>query len=395
MKFAAALSTFDDASAAARDVLGQAFDQLGAAPHLAMAFASTHHRDRFGQLARDLHAGLSGCPLLGCTGESIVCGSREIEGGPALALWVAHLPAVEIWPMHLDFHRTPDGGALVGWPDDLPESWPAGSALFAIGEPFTFPAELLLDQINQAQPGVAIIGGMASGGHAPGENRLIFGSREITRGAVAVLMHGALRVRTVVSQGCRPIGRPLVVTKAEENVIYQLGGRSALARLQETFADLSAEEQSLARQGLHLGQVINEYQERFARGDFLVRNLQGADPDSGAIAIGDLVRVGQTVQFHVRDVDTADEELNSLLDSAQQDSTSPPLAALMFTCNGRGTRLFNEPDHDARAVRRALGPIPLAGFFAQGEMGPVGGKNFLHGFTASIALLQPADGDAA
>ncbi len=259
-----------------------------------------------------------------------------------------------------------------------------------LAEPFSFPADLLLRQLNQHRPGVPVVGGMASGAMHAGQNRLLLGSREITRGAVAVLVHGAIRLKTVVSQGCRPIGRPLVVTKAQGNAILQLGGRPAFEQLQAIYGELSPDEQQLARQGLHVGQVINEYQEQFGRGDFLVRNVQGADPATGAIAIGDVVRVGQTVQFHVRDAATADEDLNALLASAKENSKADCLGALLFTCNGRGKRLFDEPDHDARTVSKFWHDLPLAGFFAQGEIGPIGGRNFLHGFTASIVLFESA-----
>jgi small ligand-binding sensory domain FIST len=214
------------------------------------------------------------------------------------------------------------------------------------------------------------------------------GGREIHSGAVAVLVHGPIRMRTVVSQGCRPIGSPFVVTKADRNVILELGGRPALAQLQELFGSLAPDEQRLAQHGLHVGQVIDEYRATFGRGDFLVRNVQGADPDTGAIAIGDWVRVGQTVQFHVRDAATADEDLNLLLAAAKDESTAQCKGALLFTCNGRGTRLFNQPHHDAGTVARYWNDLPLAGFFAQGEIGPIGGKNFVHGFTASIALFE-------
>ena len=201
-------------------------------------------------------------------------------------------------------------------------------------------------------------------------------------------MHGPVRMRNVVSQGCRPIGRAFVVTKAERNIIHQLGGRPAFEQFQELYHELSAEEQQLARQGLHVGQVINEYQEQFGRGDFLIRNVQGVDSNSGAIAIGDYARVGQTIQFHVRDATTADEDLQALTAAAKSASAGQCLGGLLFTCNGRGTRLFPEPHHDAQAVAHTWQGLPLAGFFAQGEIGPIGGKNFVHGFTASLALFE-------
>ena len=177
------------------------------------------------------------------------------------------------------------------------------------------------------------------------------------------------------------------MTRANQNVIQELGGKPPLAQLQELFPSLTPAEKMLIQRGLHVGRVINEYQERFGRGDFLIRNVIGADPDSGAMAIGDYVRTGQTVQFHVRDAASADEDLSLLL-SQQQSGASPPAGGLLFTCNGRGTRLFDQPHHDAALVRRFWNNLPLAGFFAQGELGPVGGKNFVHGFTASLVLFS-------
>ncbi len=387
-RFAAALSTELDTIEAAQFVCRRIKEELGNALNLVIVFASVHHQPNFAALAELINRELRADCLLGCTGESIVCGSQEIEQEPALALWAAHLPGVTLLPMHLEFDRTPEGGAFSGWHDSLFDAWPDGASLIILAEPFSFPTDVLLKRLNQDQPDTTVVGGMASGAFGPGQNRLLFGSNEINRGAVAVLMHGPIKVRTVVSQGCRPIGRPFVVTKADENLIHELGGRPALAQLQELFQQLSAEEQELARQGLHVGQVINEYQETFGRGDFLVRNIQAVDRDTGAIAIGDYVRAGQTVQFHVRDATTADEELHELLEQAKAASADRCLGGLMFTCNGRGTRLFGEPHHDAAAIAKAWPSLPLAGFFAQGEIGPIGGKSFLHGFTASIALFE-------
>jgi small ligand-binding sensory domain FIST len=205
---------------------------------------------------------------------------------------------------------------------------------------------------------------------------------------VGVLLQGAVGLRSIVSQGCRPVGRPFVITRAAENVIQELGGRPALERLQQLWQELTPEERELFQQAPHLGLVMNEYQGEFRRGDFLVRNVLGFDRSSGALVITDRVRVGQTVQFHVRDAGAADEDLRALLRLDAGAHERRPAGALVFSCNGRGTRLFPEPDHDARAVRAEAGAVPLAGFFAQGELGPVGGQNFLHGFTASVALFE-------
>jgi small ligand-binding sensory domain FIST len=227
---------------------------------------------------------------------------------------------------------------------------------------------------------------MASGG-GPGENRLFLYDQMLDSGAIGVVVRGGPRVRTIVSQGCRPIGTPFVVTRADRNVIYELGGIPPLERLQKIYPELPPRDQQLVESGVHLGVAINEYQDTFNRGDFLIVNVHGADRTSGALATGGLMRVGQTVQFHIRDADTADEDLRHLLQQDQSPGASRR-AALLFTCNGRGTRMFSIPHHDALAIQQVLGPLPLAGFFAQGELGPVGAKNYIHGFTASVVLFE-------
>jgi small ligand-binding sensory domain FIST len=383
---AAALSTHSMTESAVHEACEQAMSQLGGSADLAMVFLSHHHRPQLEHVAAMLSQRLGTKAILGCTGESIVGGDREIEEDPAISLWLARLPGASVQPMHVSFERTPEGGSFLGWPDDLPENWPAGSALVLLGEPYSFPVDVLLERLGEDQPGIPIVGGMASGGHAPGENQLILGGRVIDSGAVAVLVSGGVRIHSVVSQGCRPIGRHFVITKAERNIILELGGRPPLLILQELFPTLPPRDQELLNRGLHVGRVINEYQETFARGDFLIRNVIGADPNSGAIAIGDYVRVGQTVQFHLRDAESADEDLRELLGAVSRSPNT--VGGLLFTCNGRGTRLFDQPHHDAGLVQKMLGKVPLAGFFAQGELGPVGGRNFIHGFTASLVLFE-------
>jgi small ligand-binding sensory domain FIST len=278
---------------------------------------------------------------------------------------------------------------FVGWPEGLDEAWPAAGGVVLLADPFSFPVDAFITRLQEEHPGAPIVGGMASGGQRPGSNTLAVGPRTYDSGAVGFVVGGGARLRPVVSQGCRPIGRPLVVTKSEENVIVELGGRPALERLRELYGELDGDDRELVRQSLHIGRVASEYQDHFDRGDFLVRNVVGADPDTGVIAVGDLVRTGQTIQFHVRDGRSAHDDLEALL-ARERERGATPAGALVFTCNGRGTRLFPEPHHDARSMRKAFGPIATAGFFAQGEIGPIGRTNCLHGFTASIALFESA-----
>ncbi len=390
LRCAAALSLRAPWKEALQEVMATARDALAAPADLALLFFSPHHADAADSIAAAACEALGTQAVIGCTGESVAATGQEIEEAPAMSVWLGHFPGAQITPMHLRFERTPEGGVLDGWPTELVGEWSDGSFLIALGEPFSFPADYLLERMNEDRPGTPVIGGMASGGAEPGENRLLLGRQCLAEGAVAVHISGPVRLKTVVSQGCRPIGHPLVVTKAERNVIYELGGKPALMQLRSIFDKLPTREQRLVQTALHVGRVVSEYRDHFEQGDFLVRNVVGIDANTGAIAIGDYLRPGQTVQFHVRDQEAADGELAQLLAAARDQCPTPPCGALLFTCNGRGTRMFDQPHHDAQAVAHAFGPIPLAGFFAQGELGPVGQNNFIHGFTASIGLFLPA-----
>jgi small ligand-binding sensory domain FIST len=385
VRCASALSTLEQTEAACEQALDRLSESLeGTGADLALAFVSEHHAEALGHLSKEIRGRGLGRAVLGCTGESIIGDDREVEGSPAIALWAARMPGVEPRPIRMVF----DGANIQGWPEPGAGSPPGGGLTVLLGDPFTFPADDWLRQHNAEGSPLRVVGGMASAGRQPGRNRLVLDDEVYEDGAVAVHLDGPIRLRTIVSQGCKPIGRPMIVTKADRNLIKELGQRPAIERLREVFDELTPEDQQRVREGLHVGRVINEYQESFHRGDFLVRNVVGAD-DAGGIAIGDIVRVGQTVQFHVRDAESADEDLRALLADAEgEGAAAPPAGALLFSCNGRGSRLFSGPHHDVGALREIVGPIPVAGFFAMGEIGPVGGQNFLHGFTASIALFE-------
>jgi len=384
MNCVSALSTTLSTTAAFQQVLEKLDAGLaGETADLCMIFSSMHHADELARLAASLRENGKTRHVLGCTGESMVGEDREVEGSPALAAWSITLPGATIRPLRLD----EPGVSELDWANDLDQ--PEKAVLLLLGDPFSCRVDLLLKRINQEVPGLRVIGGMASGSQVPRANQLILEDESFLDGAVGVLLSGPVALRTIVSQGCRPVGHTMIVTKAENNVIRELGRRPALEALRELFQGLTADEQQQIQDGLHIGRVINEYQGSFQRGDFLVRNVTGAD-DSGAIQITDLVRVGQTIQFHIRDANTADEDLRESLLVAREKArpSTRPVGALLFTCNGRGTRLFNQPDHDVTMIHEVLGPIPVAGFFAMGEIGPIGGKNFVHGYTASIALFE-------
>lgn len=380
MRAGAALVLSGDASLAVRQGVAEAAGALGGrAPALALVFASRHFFDAAAEVAAALRAELGDVPTVGCVAESVVGGGREVETEPALSLWcAAEIGEVETFAM--TFVRTASGGVFSGY------RFTPGLHLM-ICDPFTFPVDDLLAHLNDHAPGAVVAGGMASGGLPRRANRLFLDGRVVEAGAVGVRLGGVL-VHTLVSQGCRPVGRPYTVTRAEGNVIYEIGGRPPLQRLNELAAVLPEHERALLDSGLQLGIAIDEYRAELARGDFLVRPVIGAERATGAIAVGEEVEVGRTVQFHVRDAASADEDLRQALERELDAlGESRAAAALLFTCNGRGSRLFAERDHDARLVTKLLGDIPLAGFFCAGELGPVGGRNNLHGFTASLAVF--------
>ncbi|MCE9631654.1 MAG: FIST C-terminal domain-containing protein [Planctomycetia bacterium] len=389
-------STHQEIAEAIREAVAAASVQLAAtgeggdaAADLAVVFVSAAH----GQMIRPAMESLADLvparTVIGTTAEGVLAGDDEFDRGPAVAVWMARLPGAWIKPVSLEYVQTPDGGMFAGWPEAVDGDWPANAALILLADPFSFPVDTFIKRMEEEHPGMPIVGGMASGGAEPGGNTLVAGPRTYESGAVGVLMGGAVRIRPVVSQGCRPIGKPMVITKSEENMIVELGGRPALERLREVYGGLDAADRELVRSSLHVGRAATEYRDTFQRGDFLVRNVVGADPESGVIAVGDLIRTGQTVQFHVRDAASADEDLRTLLSA--RTSAARPAGALVFTCNGRGLRLFDTANHDARCVQECLGPLPAAGFFAQGEIGPIGSRTFLHGFTASIAVVEAAE----
>jgi small ligand-binding sensory domain FIST len=388
MPFAAALSTATDTHRAADEVAQAAGTVLGRDPELAVAFYSPHHAANAADLASTLAERTGAKALIGVLGESVVGGTREIEDRPAVSLWLATWGgSVAIDSFHLGLEETPDGPTLFGWPDALLESDPKTSLLITFGDPYTFPAsELFLPRVNDDYPGLAVAGGMASSPMGPGTPSIFLNGEVKEHGAVGILLRGA-KFRTVVSQGCRPVGRPMVVTKGQDNVIAEVGGQTPLDYLRTLLAEVTPTERNLMQKGLLLGVAMTEYRDEFKRGDFVIRNLVGLDPRTGALAVTDRIRLGQTVQFQVRDAASADQDLRELLRTATAEDPRPT-GGLLFTCNGRGTRFFSEPDHDAKAIQAGAGPLALAGFFAAGELGPVGGTNFIHGFTASTVLFE-------
>jgi small ligand-binding sensory domain FIST len=388
MKFHASVSDHESTDAALDVVVESAREALGDGVDAAFVFFTPHHAEEAQTLIDRLAKDLDPQAVIGCSAEGIIGGDSEIERAPGLALLAARLPGVRVQPFHLD---RGDWKPLLTDPAiQLAERFGVGAetkCLIGLGDPFTTPVTQLLPALTRYCPLAPLIGGMASAARQPGDNVLLCNDAVHTEGFVGLSLAGALEVETFVSQGCRPIGRPFVVTKSQENVLFTLGGKRALDALREIVSEMSEDDQKLLGNGLFIGRAISEYRDEFRRNDFLIRNIVGVSEEQGAIGTGDHVRTGQTVQFFVRDARTADEDLAQVLEP--QRSNTPAAGALLFSCNGRGTRLFDRPCHDVGVARQFMGQTPIAGFFAAGELGPVGGENFIHGHTASFALFRP------
>jgi small ligand-binding sensory domain FIST len=380
------VSTVPDARQAAVEAAAHARDELaGEAPSLAVLLGSRSHSDKAVDVLNAVQEMLQPPALIGCVAQTIVAGRREIEDEPAVAVWLASGLAAETF--QLDFVRTGSGGLLTGYRFDRTTH----DMHLLLPDPYTFPSSLLIEHLNTDLPGTTVVGGVVSGGRGPGDTRLFRDQDVLTSGLVGVRLPGVHGV-PIVSQGCRPIGDPYIVTGADGAAITELGGRPPLQRLREIVAGLPPDEQELVSNGLQIGIVVDEHLAAPGQGDFLIRGLLGADQSTGAIEIGDVVEVGATVQFQVRDAAGADKDLRLTVERAGAALAGRPVGALLFTCNGRGRRMFEVADHDASTIEELLGGIPLAGFFAAGEIGPIAGRNALHAFTASMALfIEDAD----
>jgi small ligand-binding sensory domain FIST len=389
MTFASAVSTSRDLEEAVVEISSDLHAGLEDADvDLAVVFYTPHYGPAASLLARRLHDIIQPGILLGCMGQGVIGHDREIENEPGIAVTAGGLPGVALQAVEFKAHRwaevlrdTESFGNTVGAS--------TGAKLFLLAaDPFTTPADPLLNAFNSAYPGVPIIGGMASGAKQPRSNCLILNDRVLTGGAVAVSFEGLVDVDVIVSQGCRPVGRPFLVTEAKENVILNLEGESPLNRIQEMINEMSDEDRAILDKGLFVGRAIALEDEQLGRGGFLIRGVMGVDRDSGALAVGDVIEEGETIQFHLRDARTAKEDLEMML--TPQSIYERPRGGFLFSCNGRGTNLFDHPNGDVDTIRDILGEVNLAGFFCAGEIGPVGGKNFLHGHTASLAFLRPS-----
>ncbi len=388
MIFASAAAPTTDIDRTIGRLCDEAEQRLAAAQvDLVTVFFTSHFEEEAGPLVRTLVRRYPSAMLVGCSAEGVLGAEAEHERTPAVAIMLAHLPGVRLLGVRGDADRFDSREAAAAWIDTLAGPGAEPPIFFLFGDPFTVPVGPVLELIDRQFPERPVFGGMVSGCDGPGQAVLVLDDQIHRDGIVGVVMRGPIEARAIVSQGCRPIGERFVITRCQSNVIQELGGKPAVRQLHAVLQGLSGEEAALARQSLFIGRAIDERRERFRRGDFLIRHLVGVDPGAGAVVVGDQMRVGASIQFHVRDHVSADEDLREMLAAGRDDL--PPAGAFLFSCNGRGTRMWSQPNHDVSVLHEVYGPIPVAGFFAAGELGPVGGRNFIHGHTASIALLRP------
>ncbi len=356
-------------------------DALGAPATLAFAFVTPDYLDSLDDFIDTVRVDGYVSEVVGCTGSNLITSGKETEEQSGFVLMGLLSPGTttRILDLTSDLIESASG----------PEAWKESTAdmtgWVVFGNPYGFAADTWLSEWNVAAPGIPVVGGIASGGD--GESLIaVFHNAQRISGAVAVGFAGDLEIVPAVSQGCRPIGEALPVTAAEDNIVFGLGSRPAYQALESAFETLSESEQSHAQGNLFAGLANNEYVDEFHAGDFLIRNIIGADPNSGAVVIGGVPRIGQTLQYQLRDSASADADLRGVL-AELPPRPNPPVASIVFSCLGRGSKFFDQPNHDAALLQEKLHSHHSAGFFGNGEIGPVGSKNCVHTYTASCALF--------
>ncbi len=326
--------------------------------------------------------------LLVTTCSGVIGSEIELEDQSAASFMLAKLPGVNISPFYLDQAQLKQMPEPADWQQFFNVFPNENPAFILLPDPFLLDINHFLKGMNAAYPGCPIAGGLASGADQPTGNTLMLGDSFYEQGMVGVVLTGAIEINTVVSQGCRPIGETYLVTRAERNVIFELGGRPFTEVLEEVVANADARDQELLRQSIFVGIAIDEKKSEYKPGDFLIRGLMRLDPESGTGSIGDEIDSGQRIQFHVRDPQSAVEELHALLEHQQKSMQNrKPEGALVFSCSGRGEHLFARRNHDIDTIQQHLGPVPASGLFCAGEIGCVGDQSFLHGFTNSMVLF--------
>ncbi|WP_066378374.1 FIST signal transduction protein [Anabaena sp. CA = ATCC 33047] len=402
MQWANALSTRPSLEAAVAEVVQRAVSSLTAPADLGLVFISSAFASEYSRVLPLLAEQLSVPVLIGCSGGGVIGTAasgqtQELEAEAALSLTLAHLPGVDLQVFHVVAEDLPDL-------DSSPDAWidlvgvePSAKPQFILlSSAFSSGVNDLLQGLDFAYPGSVILGGQASAGGLGGRLALFCHDAASNQhqclyrdGTVGLALSGNIVLDTIVAQGCKPIGEPVQVTKAERNIILEIDEKVPLMVLRDLIASLSEQERMLAQHSLFVGVAMDEFKLSLQQGDFLIRSILGVDPTGGAIAIGDIVRPGQRLQFHLRDAQASAEDLQFLLERYQQQgSPNAAAAALMFSCVGRGEGLYGKPNFDSGLFKTYLPDIPVGGFFCGGEIGPVGGRTFIHGYTSVFGICR-------
>ncbi|MBI3297673.1 MAG: FIST C-terminal domain-containing protein [Elusimicrobia bacterium] len=390
MEWAAAISENNDTSKAVFECARVVSEDKSGPPDIAFIFPSPHHRESYEDLPELLYKALGQKHLIGCSGGGVIGAGREIERKAALSLVAGWLPGVSIRPFYVTQETMPN-------PDASPRAWrewvgvtESKPDFLILSDPFSLDPEEFVQGLDYAFPQSVKIGGLASGGSEPEANAVFIDRRSYKRGAVGAAFSGDIAIDPIVTQGCRPIGLPMQVTECDKNIIVELDGKRTLKVLEELLRGLEDDDKKLARNSLFIG-LLGDPMKKPASGggDYLIRNLIGIDPEKGVLAIGAIVRPGQTVQFHLRDRKASAADIDNRL-SRYAGASKTASAALLFTCLGRGQGLYRKPNHDSDVFKAKLGPLPMGGIFCNGEIGPVDGTTFLHGYTSCFGIFRPA-----
>ena len=390
MKWASAISEQISLDDAIGECAASIKAGLGDTPDLAVAFVSPHYRRDYERVVSVMGEMLGARHIFGCTGGGVIGNGLEVEQRPGLSITAATLPDVEIKGLHLQEQQLPD---LDAGPDKWEELLGVAGAddpqFVILADSFSFPVQNLIMGLDFAYAQASKIGGLASGAQQQGGNALFLDGNVYTSGAICLAMSGNISVDTVVAQGCRPIGSPMRITSSDRNLLAELDGKPPMEVLQGMYQGLPQRDRELMSHSLFLGVVMDEFLDAPVQGDFLIRNVVGMDQKTGSLAIGELLREGQLVQFHLRDAETSAQDLHVVLDRYAADNRENQVpGALLFSCLGRGEYLYGRPNHDTEIFQGKLGSVPLGGFFCNGEIGPVSGNTYLHGYTSSFAIFS-------
>jgi small ligand-binding sensory domain FIST len=380
-RFGDGLAADADLARAADRAADQALAGLGGrTPDLTCVFVAGADPEQVADAGARAISRCAATASIGCSASGVLASAGAIEAANAVAVWCAVLPGVRVRTFHLEVMPATEGMAVVGMPERAPDD----AVGLLLADPWSFPVDGFVARSNDALSGLPFVGGCASGWRGRGSTRLFLGAEVLERGAVGALLAGPVGARALVSQGCRPIGPTMTVTGSDGNVLLELAGVPALEKLEQIVGELDPVTQALATTGLQVGIAMDEYADAHGAGDFLMRGIVGVDSERHGLVVGDLVPVGRTVQFQVRDADTADDDLRRMLRSFRAGTLDTIEGALLFSCNGRGAHMFARADHDVVVVEEELAVDGVAGFFAAGEIGPVAGRNHMHGLTASV-----------